>query len=162
MYIYHVSPSVWGTSGTAIGRIRVIAHETGRYFGLPHLYDGSGGQGIGSFGLMANSWGFDGSQLYPPHICAWSKIQLGWMTPQVITTSGSYSARQGCDYPDVFLINANFNSGEYLLIENRQKCKFDAKIAGPGLAIFHIDDTTGYNAEGYPGQTNWPANGQHY
>jgi M6 family metalloprotease-like protein len=162
--LYHISPGLWGTSGSDIGRIGVISHETGHSFGLPDLYDidSSGGKGIGCFGMMGNSWGFDGSQHYPPHFCPWSKTALGWLTPTVISTAGEYSLAQVEDTPAVYRIDHGYPTDEYLLIENRQPVGFDGAMPQGGLAVWHIDDTADYNIEGYPGQTGWPENGNHY
>ena len=159
---YHISPSVWGTCNSNIGRIGVIAHELGHFLGLPDLYDGTGGEGVGSYDLMGNSWGFRGDQYYPPILSSWSKIQLGWAIPTVLTSGGSYSLSPWATTPDVYRIDEGFPSGEYLLIENRQRMGFDAKMPQSGLTIFHIDDTAPRNDEGYPGQDGWPTNGKHY
>jgi M6 family metalloprotease-like protein len=159
---YHISPALWGTSGDAIGHIGVIAHETGHFFGLPDLYDtDGGGSGIGSYGLMANSWGFSGTQLCPPHLSPWSKMQLGWINPVNITGPGQFSVSQSETNNDYYIITDGYASGEYLLIENRQRAGFDCSMPQGGLAIWHIDDQAGFNTEGYPSR-RWPENGDHY
>ncbi len=160
VYDYHVNPAVWGTSGSSIGRIGTIAHEIGHFLELPDLYGDRDSEGIGSFGLMANSWGIDGSQFYPPLMSTWAKEKLGWVTPTVVSTSGTYSLGQACDNDETILINAGFPNGEYLLIENRQPCGFDSAISQGGLAIFHIDENAN-NIRGFP-QAGWPGNGNHY
>ncbi|HUR55245.1 MAG TPA: M6 family metalloprotease domain-containing protein, partial [Gemmataceae bacterium] len=165
---YHISPALWDTSGSAPGRIGVICHETGHFFGMPDLYDGTTGAGVGAWCMMSNSWGFDGSQLYPPHFSAWCKTKLGWVTPTELTKSGVYTAPASAASATVFKVSTGFPSGEYLLIENRQATGFDRNIPGGtggkgGLAVWHIDEKKGVNTDGgYPGQAGWPTNNKHY
>jgi immune inhibitor A len=167
---YNINPGLWGTSDNKIGRIGVICHELGHFFGLPDLYDYSGvGEGAGSWCLMANSWGFDGTQWHPPHMSVWSKTFLTWMQPQLISTAGTYKV-SASSTSEANCYRVNFPSGspdEYLLIENRQPLgNFDGGIptgtgGSGGLLIWHIDDAKTANDEpGYPGQPGWP--GKHY
>jgi len=162
---YHINPGLWGVCGSAISRIGVLAHETLHFLGLPDLYDPDGGNGIGDYCLMSNSWGVDGTQRYPPILSAWSKIELGWIDPISLTKKGDYTLEQSWQFPHVYRIDLGYAPNEYLLIENRQAGSFDALLQYGGLAIWHIDENMYHNAnslEGYPGQFGWPANNNHY
>ncbi|UCG33905.1 MAG: M6 family metalloprotease domain-containing protein, partial [Phycisphaerales bacterium] len=164
VYDYHTEPALWGTSGTEILHYAVIAHETGHFFGLPDLYDTNGGsRGVGCFCMMGNSWGFDSTQLNPPHFSAWCKIFLGWITPTVISTPAVYTAPQVQTNPVAYRIDVNYPSGEYLLIENRQPVGHETVLPQGGLCIWHIDEAKTTNQdEGYPGQPGWPENNNHF
>jgi M6 family metalloprotease-like protein len=161
---YNINPGLWGVCGTEISRIGVIAHEAAHFLGLPDLYDPEGGEGIGSYCLMADSWGVDGSQRYPPMMSPWSKIQLGWLAPTTLEVRGDYPLRRSWEYPDAYKIRLGSGS-EYLLMENRQPGSYDVLLPLGGLAIWHVDDDMSQYAnsrEGYPGQLGWPENGKHY
>jgi M6 family metalloprotease-like protein len=164
---YNINAGLWGRCGSEIARIGLLAHETAHFLGLPDLYDPYGGEGVGAYCLMGNSWGFDGSQLYPPIMSPWSKIELGWLNPITLTIKGDYPLRRSWQYAEVYRINLGTTpTFEYLLIENRQPGSFDALLPGKGgLAIWHIDESMYWESntrEGFPGQAGWPANGNHY
>jgi M6 family metalloprotease-like protein len=163
---YSTSPGLFGLSGSDIGRIGVISHEIGHTIGLPDLYGTSLGNGIGSYDLMSNHWGFaplySQSQLYPPIMSPWSKMKVGWLDPILIDESGTFTIAPSAVSEQVYRIDLTNDGFEYLLIENRQPIKFDIFLPQAGLAIWHIDEKA-MNVEGYPGQSGaWPFNGNHY
>lgn len=139
--------------------IGVFCHEFGHFLGLPDLYDTDfSSQGLDEWALMAagNYSKQDGSS--PSHFCAWSKIQLGWVTPvQPVSNMTSVVIPQ-IEYNSVaYQLWTNGAGGtEYFLVENRQRSGFDRFLPGGGLLIYHVDDAVGgqapNNNEWYPGQ----------
>uniref|UniRef100_A0A7S4K228 Peptidase M6-like domain-containing protein n=1 Tax=Odontella aurita TaxID=265563 RepID=A0A7S4K228_9STRA len=171
---YHVSPSLWGICGNKVGRIGVIVHETLHFLGLPDMYDGTGGKGLGSFCTMGNSWGWDGSQHYPPMLNPWAKWHLGWIEYTPLASSGTYelapsSASKGAVYQisDGYDKDSADRPREYLLVENRRALGYEKKLPREGVVVWHVDEpelrqSKRWNEEGHPGQDGWPSNGKHY
>jgi hypothetical protein len=137
---YTLQAGVGGPSACDHAQIMAIgtaAHETGHAFGLPDLYS-SIGEGIGEWGLM-------GSGNYrlpstPAYMSAWSRLQLGWVTPVMLgadTTVTLLPVETG----DTVVVIPVPSTSEYFLIENRQRLGSDIGLHGPGLAIWHVDST---------------------
>ncbi|MFN0181987.1 MAG: M6 family metalloprotease domain-containing protein [Gemmatimonadales bacterium] len=138
--------------------IGIVAHETGHAFGLPDLYDTSGGsEGIGEWGIMG-SGGYTKAHT-PTGYEAWSLHELGWVTidtlgsPRTVTTGPRRLS-------DTVFLAPTKTAGEYLLIENRQAVHSDTALFDPtapttalsggpcrsrcrklpGLLVWHIDE----------------------
>jgi len=112
--------------------LAAYAHEFGHDLGLPELYDTDGSSdGIGLWGIMGLQDDIDD----PVHPCAWAKVILGWVRPITITESGNYELIRGNVY------KIPITDEEYFLLENRVKEGFDSDIPGPGLLIWHVDDS---------------------
>jgi M6 family metalloprotease-like protein len=152
MQVYHTEPARrgWDAYPTTQGitRIGVICHETGHFLGLPDLYDyGYDSEGAGNFCLMAGgSWnGSYGTK--PAHMSAWCKADLGWVTPTVITGTGSYNVSTAATTAQSYKLRGPFPTTQYFLVENRQGVGFDSGLPGTqrGLLIWHVDETMSNN-----------------
>jgi len=152
--------------------IGVFCHEFGHLLGMPDLYDTDySTNGLGSFCLMAaGSWG-RASESDPPgscpvHPCAWNKYLLGWVRPESVEQGGVDSVEAArlaaaAANPAAYRVLSNpggvdwradgTGSGEYFIVENRQRLGFDRGLPGSGLLILHVDESqTGNNTEAHP------------
>ncbi len=131
-----------GTPGTPIS-IGVFAHEFGHALGLPDLYPTSStasGEGIGAWGLMgAGNWNIPTS---PAHMEAWSKMQLGWVPIQTITSDATRIVMDPVEMTGQIIRLNVPGTSEYFLLENRQKLGSDIALRGTGLLVWHVDSAT--------------------
>jgi len=129
----------------------VMVHEFGHELHLPDLYDtDDSSEGIGSWGVMAaGSWNDYGRT--PGHPSAWCKIELGWVTPIVVTEDTLNVILDPWTEDDTLYklpIPANeSDSDEYFLLTNRQLQDYDEHLPGAGLLIWHIDDSRSNNRD---------------
>ncbi|MEW6049759.1 MAG: M6 family metalloprotease domain-containing protein [Candidatus Zixiibacteriota bacterium] len=153
---YTVQPEYWQNPGDMT--IGVYSHELSHGFGLPDLYDtDNSSYGVGRWCIMGyGSWngpgGMGGS---PSHPCAWSRAQMGFVTPTNVAANitGQSIASVESGGPIFRLWTSGALGTEYFLVENRQRTGYDTYLPSAGLLIWHIDDLkTGNAQEWYPGQ----------
>lgn len=145
-----------------------FAHELGHAIGdLPDLYDTDySSDGIGRWGLMgAGAWNYNETSGSgenpgdtPAHLCAWSKITMGWLKPTIITKHQSNLVLPAIETSNnnsvlKFFLSNNSHSvtlHEYFLVCFRNQTGFDSALPGSGILIWHIDECNKY--EGNDGE----------
>ncbi len=141
--------------GSHIAQMGTPIHELGHLLSWPDLYDTSQlSEGVGEWSIMGSgSWNeisLPGDSPALPD--AWSKWYQGWLTPTPASTNNNYSLTTAATNAQALLMGSNPNgvdwdfyrhsgSGEYWLIENREKSGYDQALPGCGLLIWHIDET---------------------
>lgn len=126
--------------GAKMCDISVICHEFGHMLGLPDLYarpENPGSEGVGVWCAMSNQVG--GGK--PQHFCAWSKEQLGWITPAVLDPTVKQKlilAPIENSAKECYKVLARPDASEYFLLENRKKKGFDTSLPAEGLLIWRV------------------------
>lgn len=143
---YTIQPEI-GREG-AMSNIGVICHEFCHNLGSPDFYDtdygASGGEygGTGVWDIMGGGGWNGNSGDRPAPINMWQKIQLGWVTPQTLTTTTRISDMPSAySSPKAYCVNTT-TPGEYFIIENCQReGQFNSALPGSGMLIYHADET---------------------
>ncbi len=161
LFSYMVHGELYGgdpASGTAqtVG-LGVSVHEMGHCLGMPDLYDlGYDSGALSIFSVMGvGSWGAAEGETQgetPVGFDAWSKIELGFASPIVVSTdkkNETYDLSSSADNHTILKLTSSVNSSQYFLVENRQFTGYDAGFLNYGLgqlhnnggiSIYHIDE----------------------
>ena len=151
---YSCSPELRNASGSGLTRIGVICHEFGHVLGAPDFYDtnyttGGSYAGTGYWDLQASgSWnGSLGDGATPAQPNPYTKAYVyGWISVTTLTAQTTVTLANAAQNSTSFYRINTATSGEYYLLENRQKVGFDSWIPGHGLLIYHVSkDLTGMN-----------------
>jgi M6 family metalloprotease-like protein len=117
-------------------------HETGHALGLPDYYDnvdpvGPRG-GIGGLDMMDGGRGDHN---------AFSKMLLGWISPQVFDLGkGNFTLRASGNSRDALILVPNSSSktlDEFYMVQNRFRVGNDYYLPGDGLLVWHVDARMG-------------------
>ncbi len=157
---FTLEPEYWNSPGDMT--IGVFARIMAEYlFNIPVLWDWrQKAGGLGDWSLMATgNWnGPSGLGAYPAMPDAWSRWQMGYLTPIVLTNDTSLTIPAVEDTGIVYRVWTNGIPGnQYFLLENRQQTGYDAYLPGKGLLIYHVDESVTSTPPNrypyYPGNT---------
>ena len=149
--LYACSTNMMGAEGDfismgSIAGIGTICHEFSHCLGLPDFYDadgvGSGGTNLThpmTWSVMASGFKNNNGR-NPAGYSLFERYALGFAQPVLIEGEGTITV------PALEKSNTGYrmntaNEGEYFIIENRQRVKWDKNLAGPGMLIWRVDST---------------------
>ena len=149
--LYACSTNMTGEEGDYISYnnvagIGTICHEFSHCLGLPDFYDtdaeGSGGTNRNypmTWSIMASGFRSNMGR-NPVGYSLFERYALGFATPVLLEGEGTITV------PALEKSNTGYrmntaNPGEYFIIENRQRVKWDKNLAGPGMLIWRVDSS---------------------
>jgi M6 family metalloprotease-like protein len=144
-----VVPEIEANGHSALG---VYTHEFGHLLMLPDLYDenikaDNPDDFVGRWSLMGTGlWLGDPRGSTPAELEAWSRIRLGWLTPDSVDLNTNDLALQLETLQPlettsgIRAIKIATAEGNYYLVEFRSKTGFDTYLPSAGVLITRIDE----------------------
>ena len=137
--------SLMGTYAHELGHVLPSEYRPWRGQGLPDLYSYEAREKNEPSSVFVGPWCIMDASSSPKHFCAWSKIMLGWITPEVATASPAnvylYTIQPLEDESGLRAVKVSLKDGTYFVIEARTKKGFDRNLPGEGVLIYYVDES---------------------
>lgn len=124
--------------------IGTFVHEFSHILGLPDLYytgdyDNDAYVTPGEWSVL--DYGpYNNNGRTPPSYSAFERNALGWIDLTELTAeSGDVTIRELNEFNEAYSITNPQNSGEFFLLESRQRKGWDAYLPGDGMLVWHVD-----------------------
>ena len=134
------------TNFNNVAGIGTICHEFSHCLGLPDFYDtdglGSGGTNSKhpmTWSVMASGFRSNNGR-NPAGYSLFERYALRFAQPTLIEGEGTISIPALEKSNSGYRLNTD-NEGEFFIIENRQRIKWDKNLAGPGMLIWRVDSS---------------------
>ena len=134
------------TNFNNVAGIGTICHEFSHCLGLPDFYDtdglGSGGTNSKhpmTWSVMASGFRSNNGR-NPAGYSLFERFALRFAQPTLIEGEGTISIPALEKSNSGYRLNTA-NEGEFFIIENRQRIKWDKNLAGPGMLIWRVDSS---------------------
>lgn len=153
-------------------KLGVCAHELGHlafqwqdFYDPNYDMDNQWWDGSGDWDLMA-SGSYNGNGVTPAHPVGLHKLQHGWIDVETIQGEISRENVTLSPYTPNFgkvlkIKGFNYENGQYLVLENRNRVGFDFTLPGEGLLIWRVDEKGVQESPHNPGLLLIQADGYH-
>lgn len=119
--------------------IGTFVHEFSHVLGLPDIYATTYTTAFTPGEYDTLDYGpYNNKGLTPPHYSVFERYCMGWLTPEPLTASGTYTL-DPIHVGNKGYIICTERPDEFYLLENRQKQDYDKYIPGHGMLVWHID-----------------------
>ena len=129
-----------------VAGIGTICHEFSHCLGLPDFYDTDGENSGGTNSKHPMTWSVMASGFRsnngrnPAGYGLFERYALGFAQPTLIEGEGTITIPALEKSNSGYRLNTA-NEGEFFIIENRQRIKWDKNLAGPGMLIWRVDSS---------------------
>lgn len=143
---YACSAELSGPAGQGeVDGVGTICHEFSHVLGMVDEYD-TDYSGTGGEADHPNNWSLMSMGCYLNHgrtpvgYSAYERIMAGFITPETITESGTYSLPAFETSGKAMMIESMVGD-EFFILENRQPVKWDKALPGHGMLVYRVDRT---------------------